>query len=103
MKEYINDVTEKYTQKGKNHGRGVLLSRSKVIKLAISTPTKLTLSTLGSKNTVKPAVAFTSIKRDPLISGHFRAHPNDVQCKCTFIKRAPVQRGQRSTKFAPKH
>ena len=52
--------------------------------------------------TVKPAVAATSIKRDPPISGHFRAPPKDFECKCTFSKRAPVQRGQRSTKFAPK-
>ena len=47
-------------------------------------------------NTVKPAVAATSIKRDPPLSGHFRAPPNDFECKCTFIKLAPVQRGQRS-------
>ena len=52
--------------------------------------------------TVKPAVAVTSIKRDPPLSGHFRVPPNDFQCKCTAIKRAPVQRGQRSAKFAPK-
>ena len=52
--------------------------------------------------TVKPAVAVTSIKRDPPLSGHFRVPPNDFECKCTSIKRAPVQRGQRSAKFAPK-
>ena len=53
--------------------------------------------------TVKPAVAATSIKHDPPISGQFRAPPIDFECNSTFIKRAPVQRGQRSTKFAPKH
>ena len=53
-------------------------------------------------STVKPAVAATSIKRDPPLSGHLRAPPNDFECKCTFIKYAPVQRGQRSAKFAPK-
>ena len=53
-------------------------------------------------STVKPAVAATSIKRDPPISGHFRAPPNDFECKCTFIKRAPIQRDQLSTKFVPK-
>ena len=52
--------------------------------------------------TVKPAVVVTSIKRDPPLSGHFRVPPNDFECKCTSIKRAPVQRGQRSAKFAPK-
>ena len=35
--------------------------------------------------TVKLAVAATSIKRDPPLSGHFRAPPNDFECKCTFI------------------
>ena len=56
-------------------------------------------------NTVKPAVAVTSIKRDPPLSDHFRAPPpppNDFECKCTFIRRAHVQRCQRSTKLAPK-
>ena len=50
----------------------------------------------------QPAVAVTCIKRDPPLSGHFRVPPNDFKCKCTSIKRAPVQRGQRSAKFAPK-
>ena len=53
-------------------------------------------------NAVKPAVAVTCIKRDPPLSGHFRVPPNDFECKCTSIKCAPVQRGQRSAKFAPK-
>ena len=53
-------------------------------------------------NTVKPAVAVTCIKRDPPLSGHFKVPPNDFECKCISIKRAPVQRGQRSAKFAPK-
>ena len=53
-------------------------------------------------HTVKPAVAVTSIKRDPPLNGHFRVPPNDFECKCTSIQRAPVQRGQRSAKFAPK-
>ena len=56
----------------------------------------------SNKDTVKPAVAVTCIKRDPPLSGHFRVPPNDFECKCTSIKRAPVQRGQRSAKFAPK-
>ena len=56
----------------------------------------------SSACTVKPAVAVTSIKRDPPLSGHFRVPPNDFECKCTSFKRAPVQRGQRSAKFAPK-
>ena len=60
------------------------------------------LKFLKWSSTVKPAVAVTSIKRDPPLSGHFRVPPNDFQCKCTSIKRAPVQRGQRSAKFAPK-
>ena len=53
-------------------------------------------------STVKPAVAVTCIKCDPPLSGHFRVPPNDFECKCTSIKRVPVQRGQRSAKFAPK-
>ena len=52
--------------------------------------------------TVKPAVAATSIERDPPLSSHFRAPPNDFECKRTFIKREPVQRSQRSAKFDPK-
>ena len=43
----------------------------------------------------------------PPLSGHFRAPrpppPNDFACKCTFIKLAPVQRGQRPAKFAPEY
>ena len=53
-------------------------------------------------STIKPAVAVTCIKHDPPLSGHFRVPPNDFECKCTSIKRAPVQRSQRSAKFAPK-
>ena len=49
--------------------------------------------------TVKPAVAVSSIKRDPPLNGHFRVPPNDFECKCTSIQRAPVQRGQRSAKL----
>ena len=51
--------------------------------------------------TVKPAVAATSIKRDPPLSGHFRAPSYDFEYKCTFIKRAAVQHGQWSAKFPP--
>ena len=62
----------------------------------------LDFKVLDCVDTVKPAVAVTSIKRDPPLSGHFRVPPNDFECKYTSIKHAPVQRGQRSAKFAPK-
>ena len=70
--------------------------------LSYSRTYRLIFGVSSSVRTVKPAVAVTSIKRDPPLSGHFRVPPNDFECKCTSIKRAPVQRGQRSAKFAPK-
>ena len=53
--------------------------------------------------TVKPAVAATSIKRDPSLSGHFRVPRNDFECKCTSVKRAAVKCGEGWAEFAPKH
>ena len=78
----------------------IVFAYFKHLKLPISISILVTIPQIVY--TVKPAVAVTSIKRDPPLSGHFRVPPNDFECKCTYIKRVPVQRGQRSAKFAQK-
>ena len=52
---------------------------------------------------VKPAVAATSIKRDPPLSGHFRAPRTILNANAPLLSVHLSQRGQGSAKSAPKH
>ena len=46
-------------------------------------PDIVIFSPLPLGTTVRPAVAATSIKRDPSFCGNFRVPPNNFECKCT--------------------